>query len=293
MKLGMKFFMLLGFVCLAVGLTGTAIAFKETDFNSGIINVDVDKTINAAGIDTLNIKTLYGGVAFIPSNTDEIKVRLVGTASETLAKDCTIDATEDSSTWTVNVCRKTNKFHIGIDINELKNLIANRENRLKTEVTIPDKMFKSINVKSDTGSIQLKNVKAEQLVVKSDTGAIALDRFEGNDLELRSDTGRITVGDGQGNVRLRTNTGSIETKLREVGDNVEIRTDTGSIKLQLGSVPPSVKFDLSSDVGRVTLDVPGVDLSENSRNAVMGTIGDGNKKVLAQTNTGSIKVEKY
>ncbi|UJF33182.1 DUF4097 family beta strand repeat-containing protein [Paenibacillus hexagrammi] len=292
MKKSYKFWMVLGFLCLAVGLVGTAISFKETDFDSGITQIDVEKSMDAAQIENLSISTDFIGMTFIPSDGKDITVHLVGTVSKTLAKDCTIDAvTEGSDTWTVNVCNNPrNNFQFGFDLNELKNLIAHHDTRLRTEVTLPNKLYKSISVSSDVGSLQLKDIKSESLHAVTDTGSIALDRFEGSKLHLESDTGRITVGDAQGNVTIKTDTGSIQAKLRELGEQVEMDADTGSIDLQLTAKPTSAFFDLSSDVGRVNLDVPGATANRDGRNALTGTIGDGHSKVRLRTDTGSITV---
>ncbi len=68
MKRGVKFFLLLGFACLGVGLIGAAVSFKEVDWNAGVTNIDIEKKIPAANIDTLIIQNDISGVTFIPSN---------------------------------------------------------------------------------------------------------------------------------------------------------------------------------------------------------------------------------
>lgn len=309
MKRGMKFFLLIGFACLAIGIIGSVLAFKETDLSEGVKAIDLEQKVSATSIDTLTIYDEITGVTFIPGDTDEIKVHLTGTVSENRAKDCTIEAVTEGSAWNVNVCEQKSKFHIGVDINEIKALIANHENRLKTEVTLPSKMFKEISVSSSTGTLDLKNVKAEkltastntgrivinsftgtQLDIDANTGSITVDSFNGNQLRAHTSTGRIAVGDGQGEVNLSTNTGSITAKLHDIGDSVELESNTGSINLQLTPAPKSASFDLSSDTGRVSLAIPGVTTDDNERHAIKGSIGDGSKQVKVQTDTGSVSV---
>ncbi|MFD0696272.1 DUF4097 domain-containing protein [Paenibacillus sp. GCM10027628] len=291
MKHGVKFFLLVGFACLAIGLIGGAISFKDTDFTANSTTIDIEKKISAANIDTLTIKNDITGVTFIPGNTDEIKVHLVGTITKSRAKNCTIDAvTEGSNAWKVNVCPDRKILLLNFNLDELKNLIANFNDQLRTEVTLPNKLYKAITVSSDTGSLNLKELKAETLTADTNTGTITLDRFEGKQLDLRSDTGSIRVNDGQGNVRISTNTGTINSKLHDIGDSVMLDADTGSIKLQLSPAPTSASFDLSTDTGRATLDIPGVSVKESDHRSVKGTIGDGSKKIKVKTDTGSVTV---
>ncbi|UKS26163.1 DUF4097 domain-containing protein [Paenibacillus sp. HWE-109] len=295
MKRGPKFFLLIGFACLAIGLIGAAVSFKSVDLNEGIANIDIEKKISAANIDTLILQNDISGITFVPSNSDEIKVHLVGTVGEKAAKDCVIDAaTEGNNVWRVNVAtHKKNQINIGISLSELKSLIASHGKQLKTEISLPDKMFKAITISSDTGAINLKEIKAASLEASTDTGNISIDRYEGKQLNLRTDTGNITVDNGQGNVALRTDTGSITAKLNDIGDSVSLQSDVGSIRLKLDPAPKNASFDLRSDIGNVNLTIPGVNMERNEnsgRHSAKGSIGDGSKQVKVQTDTGSISV---
>ncbi|MDF2645143.1 MAG: hypothetical protein K0Q73_948 [Paenibacillus sp.] len=294
MKRGVKFFLLLGFACLGVGLIGAAVSFKEVDWSAGVTNIDIEKKIPAANIDTLIIQNDISGVTFIPSNSDEIKVHLVGSISEHNVKNYTVEAaTEGNNVWRVDVCTQkkasiTNGFNF--DLNELKRVIAYQGLGIKTEVTLPDKLYKSITVSSDTGRIHFNDVKADKLTASTDTGGITIERYEGKQLNLQTDTGHINVENGQGNVKLKTDTGSITAKLNDLGDSVSLETDTGTIRLQLDPAPKNASFDLNADTGSVNLEVPGVNVERTDHHSAKGTIGDGSKKVTVRADTGFISV---
>ncbi|MNY29275.1 hypothetical protein D3C86_1633060 [compost metagenome] len=69
-------------------------------------------------------------------------------------------------------------------------------------------------------------------------------------------------------------------------------TDTGSVRVQLNPTPTDASFDLSTDTGTATLDVPGVNMQpKNHRNEAKGTIGNGSKKVTVRTDTGYVEVK--
>ncbi|MDR6553560.1 DUF4097 family beta strand repeat-containing protein [Paenibacillus qinlingensis] len=293
MQTKVKFFLVTGFICLAIGLIGAAVSFQSLDLESGVANIDIEKKIAAANIDTLIIENDITGVTFVPSNSDEISVHLVGAARSETAQNCTVEATtEGTNTWRVDVC--TNKkahINFGFDINELKSLFGGQRLRLRTEVSLPDKLYKAITVSTDTGSINFKEVKAEKLTASADTGSITVDRYEGKTLSLQTDTGSIHLNDGQGNMKLRTDTGSITASLRELGDTVSMQSDTGSVRLQLNPVPTDASFDLTTDTGSANLDVPGVSEQRSSRNNVKGSIGNGSKKVTVRADTGYVEVK--
>ncbi|KRE73567.1 DUF4097 family beta strand repeat-containing protein [Paenibacillus sp. Soil750] len=293
MQLKVKFFLVTGFICLAIGLIGAAVSFQSLDFDTGVANLDVEKKIAAANIDTLIIENDISGMTFVPSNSDEISVRLVGAARSENAQNCTIEAvTEGSNTWRVDVCtNRKNHIDFGFDLTEFKSLFSGQRLRLQTEVRLPDKLYKAITASTDTGSINFKEVKAEKLTASTDTGTITVDRYEGKALNLQTDTGSIHLNDGQGNVKLKTDTGSITAKLRELGDTVTAESDTGSVRIQLDSAPTDATFDLTTDTGSATLNVPGVNVQRTSHNNAKGTIGNGSKKVTVRTDTGYVEVK--
>lgn len=292
MKRGYKFFLLTGFACLAVGLVGAAVTFKTLDLEAGVSKIDVEKKIAAANIDTLIIQNDISNVTFVPTNSDEIKVRLVGTMREASANDCTVEAAaEGSNAWRVDVCtKKKDHFNFGFDITELKNLIAGRGFGLKTEVSLPDKMYKAITVSSDTGSINFNDLKSEKLTASTDTGSISLDRYEGKQLNLQADTGHINIQQAQGDIKIKTDTGSITAKLSDIGDSVSLESDTGSVRLTLDPTPKNVSFDLNTDTGSANLEVPGLAVDREDHHSAKGTIGDGSKKVKVRVDTGYISV---
>nr|WP_276562931.1 DUF4097 family beta strand repeat-containing protein [Paenibacillus anseongense] len=260
--------------------------------NAGVSNINIEKKIAAANIDTLILQNDNSNITFVPTNSDEIKVHLVGTVREANANECTIDAaTEGSNVWRVDVCKKEkDRINFGFDITELKNLIAGRGFGLKTEVSLPDKMYKAITVSSDTGSIKFNDLKSEKLTANTDTGSISLDRYEGKQLNLQADTGHINIQQAQGDIKIKTDTGGITAKLSDIGDSVSLESDTGSVRLTLEPTPKNVSFDLSADTGSANLEVPGLTVDREDHHSAKGTLGDGSKKVKVRVDTGYISV---
>ncbi|OCT13175.1 hypothetical protein A8709_20750 [Paenibacillus pectinilyticus] len=293
MQRKVKFFLVTGFICLAVGLIGAAVSFQSLDLDAGAANIDIEKKIAAASIDTLIIENDISGVTFVRSDSDEISVHLKGASLDKDAKNCTVEATtEGSNVWRVDVCKNNkNRVHFGFDLTQLKSLLSGQRFGLRTEVSLPDKLFKAVTVSTDTGGITFKDVKAEKLTATTDTGSITIDHYEGKQLTLQTDTGGVHVNDGQGNIKIKTDTGGITASLRDVGDTVSLQADTGSIRLQVDPSITDTSFDLSSDTGSASLQIPGVTVEKTGHNSAKGSIGTGSKKITARTDTGYVEVK--
>jgi DUF4097 and DUF4098 domain-containing protein YvlB len=310
MKISVKLILLTGVIFLIVGVIGVKAVLQSGNLQAGLTNVDLEKKISSSDIQNLTIESDIAGIVFLPSENDEIRVHLTGYVSEQRKKETTIDAAmSGKNTWKVQV-QTQNNFHIGINIADIKNfLFMDKEQQLRVEISLPQKAYDEIHVKTNTGGIELADIESDKLVVQADTGSISLgkfngnnidlqtdtgtitvDKFQGNHMNLQTDTGRITVKEGEGNVRLKTSTGSIEASLRSLADKVDVETNTGSVRLQLASVPDSVQFDISNDTGRIDFQVPNVNYEEKDKHSIKGKIGHGSSSVQVQTDTGSIEV---
>lgn len=291
MKLSMKLILATGMACIVIGVAGVAVVLKGTDLDAGLATIDIEKKVAAADIKRLSVNTDVAGVTFLPGgNSDEIKVHMLGTLSKAREKDLDLSAVSSNQTWTVNA-RTQKSFNFGFNVADIKTwFFVIGEKKLRVEVTLPDKVYEEIRVKTNIGSIQLAEIQADRLIAQADTGKIALDSFKGKSLDLGTDTGAIMVKNAQGNVRLKTDTGSINATLQQLADTVDAQSNTGSVRLTFASAPTSASFSLSSDIGRVSLLVPGVVVDAKEKHNVKATIGAGAAKVRVQTDTGSIDV---
>ncbi|MCD1260811.1 DUF4097 family beta strand repeat protein [Paenibacillus athensensis] len=291
MKLTMKFILLLGVACLVVGLIGTAATLKDVDWNTAGVDIDLEKKLPAADIRRFSIEADTTPITFLPSSTDEIVIHLKGTVSEQQAEYVNIDTDGSGAQDVKAVIRTDKKFHIGISVADIKSWMS--DYRLRAEVELPGKLYDELRVKTDIGSIELNDVKAQTLIGQTNTGRIHVGRFEGQSLQLQTDTGGIEVEEATGDVRLQTDTGSIRAGLRDPGKTISASSDIGSIGLRLLSPLDSASFDLTSDIGGIDFSVPGAAVDERERHRLHGTLGDGSgTHIRVQTDTGHIEVTK-
>ncbi|MBP1992667.1 DUF4097 family beta strand repeat-containing protein [Paenibacillus eucommiae] len=187
---------------------------------------------------------------------------------------------------------------------QLGDLQANKLNA-KTDtgsVSINSFQGNNIDLQTDVGRIEIKDAQGE-IRLKTNTGKIiAALQNNWSSLDARTDTGKIEIETSKGSsageqkatrVYLKTDTGSIHAVLPQVGNGVEAQSDVGSVTLQFLTPPNDANFYLTTDVGSVNLEIPGVDFEEKSKHRVKGSIGNGTAEVTAKSDTGSVKVGTF
>ena len=160
-------------------------------------------------------------------------------------------------------------------------------------ITVPRGFtFASIQIKLDTGSIELSASAEGDIVLNTDTGGIDLRELSAGDIALSSDTGHIivenvTVG---GKLKAKTATGRQDITNATCVD-LYSTGDTGS--LYLTSVIASGEYHIKRDTGNVRFD--GCDAEaiyvETDTGDVAGTLLT-DKVFLTETDTGRVDVPK-
>lgn len=152
---------------------------------------------------------------------------------------------------------------------------------LKLEVIIPKKVFKYIECKNTSGSIELNNINAERIFAKSNSGEINLfvvkDELES--VSLKSMSGKIdaSIASAQ-DITVKTETMSGKQKMCIYGRNKEINASSmsGNIDIELKNTK-SITVSANSMSGKVTIN--------NHKND-----GDYSGKIVARSTSGNINI---
>lgn len=150
--------------------------------------------------------------------------------------------------------------------------------------------FNTVDVSTNTGSIEVTDMTADSLKAKSDTGKMEFKNINvAGDIKVEKHTGKMIIEDSHcGNMDVESTTGGVEVEKTIASGHMNIKSSTGSIKfdsadaatLNLESSTGSIKgsfltakrFQASSNTG--TVNVPNTD----------GGL------CVAKTSTGSIKL---
>ncbi|RIL50148.1 hypothetical protein BUY93_08050 [Mammaliicoccus fleurettii] len=150
------------------------------------------------------------------------------------------------------------------------------------EVTVPEKL-NHLNVKTDTGKINVKDIKSETSTFEVDTGRIDISSSQLGNLKVGSDTGEISLHHiNFESSKLKTDTGAIEINGVPVDKPINIKTDTGSIKLIYNEVPKNTLLDIEQDVGNTKINQPEL---KNKK------VGSGHNLVKITCDVGSVQID--
>lgn len=159
------------------------------------------------------------------------------------------------------------------------------------DVTIPvDFSFKSINMKLDTGDVDLKAKVDGNIEIKTDTGDLVLMGINPDNISLASDTGKIELTDVdlKGDLNIKEHTGDVILKNVSCAN---FNTDGSTGDLKLTDLKAEGKLDIIRSTGSV--DLKNSDASEisvkTSTGDIKGTLSS-NKTFITSSHTGDINV---
>lgn len=279
------------FLCFIIGIAGIVFLVQEGALSDETVPVDIEKTADGTRIEALSISSDTADISFVKSPSNELKIRLTGHVLQAEHKHTDILLEEKGNGTGLEAVIRTGRRHqIGINLNELYHLFQRGfTNDLKVVVELPDKVYRSIEVKTDTGEISLPPLQSETLSLNSDTGDITLEEFSGRLLSAGSDTGTMRLRKITSEVKLDSDTGDFYLDMAGLPEDISLRTDTGDIQLTLGQEFPLVA-DFASDTGKTTVNAGSgaFDFETKEKHKLRGKLGAGGPLVKARTDTGDI-----
>ncbi|MFC0211085.1 DUF4097 domain-containing protein [Paenibacillus chartarius] len=297
MRIVKGFVFAVGLLCVIVGTVGVVWVVDASGMrneNSSSAEFDFTKSVDASGIRALQIDTDISEVVFTPSQTNEITAHFTGKSPEKSKSRWQLDAETNNGTWVVKAQHEGSDFNFGLDIRQLRDIIATGifTSNHKLEISLPPKAYDKIAVETDTGRIQLGELTADVLDVDSSTGSIAVDSFTGKKITLQTDTGAIrfnkTVATDQ--VQAESSTGRIEGDLKQLASPVSLQTDTGAVYLDVPGTSDAL-FNLSNDTGSIDLNASrDVSYETEEEHHVVAKLGTGAYRVKIESSTGAITV---
>lgn len=180
------------------------------------------------------MKVAYGSLYVYPSETDDTTVELVN-APEKLV--LTADVIGD----TLTVQLKGPKF------NFFSFLLIGKD--VRVNVALPKKLYTSISMNTDNGSIFMEKALGKTITATSDNGRIELTEIAATNIGAETDNGRISIDKVQVD-KLSTKTDNGRIELRNIdADQVHAETDNGRIVMEY----VNGKIVGKTDNGRITL----------------------------------------
>jgi DUF4097 and DUF4098 domain-containing protein YvlB len=226
--------------------------------NSRYLESD-EKTDSFSNVTELTIQNIAGDIEITSWAKDIVEVTYIKKAkSKTLLED--IEVTVEQHADRLSIETELPKFSGRCSVQFL--------------ISIPQK-FQSIDAKTVTGSIHLKEVGyVEKLTGKSTTGSIK------GDISFK-------------NTELKVVTGSVDLDIQKFRDDgtIDIHVTTGRVKIYAPS-NFDAEVDLKAVTGSIATDFPVVTTGTIKGNRLVGKIGKGTASCTVKTVTGSISLVK-
>ncbi|MEY8346851.1 DUF4097 family beta strand repeat-containing protein [Bacillus cereus] len=229
---------------------------------------------------------------FAAENINEIYVKTVGQnikLHSTTGKDIKVDTGEMKD---LKVKEDGEKLEI---ITENSSSIVN----LKTatvHIYLPEKAYKKIDIKTESGEVIGENITSKQLDLHSDSSDMTIKDYKGNSIKGVSESGGITLQEVEGGFDIQTNTGEVNvTTAFSFKNESKIKTESSHIHIKLEKEPENLEVDLSTQAGKIKNDFSLSSVEKGNSHKVKGRIGTGQEndaKLTVESMTGTIALKR-
>ncbi|QQZ08865.1 DUF4097 family beta strand repeat-containing protein [Heyndrickxia vini] len=225
-------------ILLIIGIIGTVATLY---FSKGsILNLtewEKKKSVSSNGIDKLDINSGPVDVIVEKTSDKDIQIRLAGKESIRKKGEYKLEVNEEQHTLNVKVKQKV---HFGITF----------YSSVKLYVSVPDKMYQTLDVKTSSGELAVKDFQAENASFQASSGDVLVeDGRVKNDLSLEATSGSIKAMNNQANnILLKTSSGDILTEDGKASENLSIDVTSGEISVTNNEATKVVLKSTSGDI---------------------------------------------
>lgn len=229
---------------------------------------------------------------FTAKHINEIYIKTVGEnikVHSTAEKDIKVDTGEMKD------------VKVKADGDKLEIIIKNSPSivNLKTatvQIYLPEKIYKKIDIETESGEIIGENMSSKQLDLYSDSSDMTIKNYKGDEIKGVSKSGGITLQEVEGSFDIQNNTGevNVSTASNLKNENI-IKTESSHINIKLEKEPENLELDLSTQAGRIKSDFSLSSGERGNDHKVKGRIGIGKEndtKLTVKSMTGKIELKR-
>lgn len=263
--LNMKKLFVVAFVLIGIGIVGSLFTFTSYSETESVLE---EAEFDSDKIEEIDLQTDNAKVEVLPIDSSSSKVKVISEG-----KDYRLSSNVKNNSLSIEMKHKRHR---------LFNLDFFGEGASLT-VYVPEKQYKSINVKSNNGKIVVKDIEADDVAVDTDNGKIELQQVNTASIYAETNNGQISLNEVEGDLVGRTNNGGIYLKTTHIDRPIDLQTDNGRIEIKTEKEPKNVVYDVKTGNGKVTI-------FENSNWDTM--IGNGEHLVKLRTANGRISISQ-
>ncbi|MFD1038389.1 DUF4097 domain-containing protein [Virgibacillus byunsanensis] len=249
-----------------IGGVGSIITFNINE----PIAVAEDKEVENTNITAIDIQ----------ANNEQIEIH------STNDSKASIELTGKTKTGEERLSVEENGNTLSIRTEEQKNKLFNFNFwtfSMKLNIYLPEKLYDSIQIDNDNGSITAENLDVTEIDAATQNGKINLNNITAENVQMNTNNGKISLSNVDGEIYGKTNNGAISLITNNLDRPIEFDTDNGKIEIQSEQEPTNAILDVRVDNGRIDI------CGDSNWDSV---IGNGENKIKLTTNNGSITMTK-
>jgi len=276
-------------VIAVVALTIAAIAFFSTenymesfrDRNNFEGNsIDEVKTFGIYQLKEIYIHSVSSDVSVFSTDEEDIKIYFYGRAAlkSEKAMPKLITNLEGSK--------------LKIEIEYPKALFYWTAADVVLDIYIPRNYRDNVIIDAVSADVDISNLDINNFQCKTVSGDLKIKSLGSDNLTLKTTSGEVNIMDFTGNLKTDSVSGDINVRYRVFDNNIDVKTISGKVEIDL---PQNAEFYLKTNTvsGEVVAKFPITIISFNKMNQLEGTVGTGDNRIIIDTVSGDICINKF
>ena len=160
------------------------------------------------------------------------------------------------------------------------------------DIYIPRDYRDNVIIDAVSADVDISNLDINNFQCKTVSGDLKIKSLGSDNLTLKTTSGEVNIMDFTGNLKADLVSGDINVGYRVFDNNIDVKTISGKVKIDL---PQNAEFYLKTNTvsGEVVAKFPITIISFNKMNQLEGTVGTGDNRIIIDTVSGDIYINKF
>lgn len=273
-------------------------------------------TYNAAELEKLTIESSSTNIKLLPTDDNEIKLRLYNSASKSLdlsnyvagdfsGRELSLEVRStkkwfslfDFTSETLEVSLPSellDKLIVesksgNIEVNEIHTLDSINLEAYSGNIEVASSDTAQFKVTTKSGNIALEQVNTDEIELEAASGNVKLTSFTAETLSAETNSGNMTVKGDAASVNMEATSGNITLDLKQLTANSKLTSNSGNIKLSLEQAG-SLRVTHEKNSGSTSINKSGFELLKQDNDKTEGVFGKGEVKLDVDTTSGNFKL---
>jgi hypothetical protein len=241
-------------------------------YTGAALPLDETKTLSASDVQTIHVSVDGAYVHVHPTDGAVATVHAYGSVQTPSLKNVTFQAALKNGAMNV--------------VLEQKNAVNRGKENLTLDIAVPKKQYSSIQVLSGSGKVDVGNLTCSTTDIETSGSPVSATNMTTN-LTVNDGSGTILVDNVAGKLDLQTGQGNVTVHESSFKQDVSVTVDAGNVLIDVKTPPQNVRFQLTTQVGKLVSNLPGQKFIRSEPGNVVGYVGKGGPMVEASSNDGN------